>query len=48
MVSQEYINKLAFVRKYEIICHEKIKSKNNVSIVMEQTLRIIEIFITTS
>ena len=36
MVSQEYIDKLAFGRKHEIICQEKIKSKNNVSIVMEQ------------
>ena len=36
MVSQEYIDKLAFGRKYEIICQDKIKNKNNVSIVMEQ------------
>ena len=37
MVSQEYIDKLSFGRKYEIICQDKIKKKNNVSIVMEQT-----------
>ena len=36
MVSQEYIDKLAFGRNYEIICQDKIKNKNNVSIVMEQ------------
>ena len=36
MVSQEYIDKLAFGRKYEIICQDKIKNKHNVSIVMEQ------------
>ena len=36
MVSQEYIDKLAFGRKYEIICQGEIKDKNNVSIVMEQ------------
>ena len=36
MVSQEYIDKLAFGRKYETICQGKIKNKNNVSVVMEQ------------
>ena len=36
MVSQEYIDKLAFGRKYETICQDIIKNKNNVSIVMEQ------------
>ena len=36
MVNQEYIDKLAFGRNHEIICQEKIKNKNNVSMVMEQ------------
>ena len=36
MVNQEYIDKLAFGHNHEIICQEKIKNKNNVSIVMEQ------------
>ena len=36
MVNQEYIDKLAFGQTHEIICQEKIKNKNNVSIVMEQ------------
>ena len=36
MVSHEYIDKLAFGRKHGIICQEKIKTKNIVSIVMEQ------------
>ena len=36
MVSQEYIEGLALGRKYETICQDKIKNKNNVSVVMEQ------------
>ena len=29
MVSQEYIDKLAFGRKYEIICQDKIKNESS-------------------
>ena len=36
MVSQGYIDKLAFGRNCETICQDKINNKNNVSIVMEQ------------
>ena len=47
MVSHEYIDKLAFGRKYEIICQDKIKKIMFLSS-WNKTLRIIEMFTTTS
>ena len=48
MVSQEYIDKLAFGRKYEIICQDKIKNKIMFLLSWNKTLRIIKMLITTS
>ena len=48
MVSQDYIDKLAFGRKYETICQDKIKIKIMCRSSWNKTMKTIKMLNTTS